>query len=84
LCNSRLEHLEVAARDQWNLGWGTIASAEDRPRSTIRERIRAARRRYADQGAWFTAQGLQLGTSEQAYAAIQTGAEFRDIIGDGE
>jgi hypothetical protein len=64
-----------------NAGTATGGNPED---GSIHERIRVARRRYADQGAWFTPQGLQRGTSEQAPAAIKTGAEFRDIIGDDE
>lgn len=68
-CNSRLEAMQLAARDQWRMGWGRIATAVHLARSTVKGRIQAARDRYAQQGIWYDADGIHQGTPEAARSA---------------
>jgi hypothetical protein len=68
-CNSRLEAMQLAARDQWRMGWGRIATAVHLARSTVKGRIQAARDRHAQQGIWYDADGINRGTPEAARSA---------------
>jgi hypothetical protein len=44
-CAERLDEMMLAARDQWGHGWGTIATAVNLPRSTVKGRIQVASER---------------------------------------
>ncbi|WP_157408152.1 hypothetical protein [Actinomadura atramentaria] len=46
----RREHLELLARDRDGQGWGSIATATEEARSTVRDRIIRLRREYAAMG----------------------------------
>lgn len=70
----RLDGLLLAARDQFGLGWGTIANALDRPRTTVKERIVKLRREHAAMGAYYDADGLHLGDTKRAQE-LQAGRE---------
>ncbi|MFF5265123.1 hypothetical protein ACFY4C_40085 [Actinomadura viridis] len=63
---ARLDDLLLRARDQYGLGWGTIATLADRPRSTIKDRITSTRRAYAAEGQWYDATGLHFGEQDKA------------------
>jgi hypothetical protein len=67
----QLGKMQLAARDQWGFGWGTIASAVGVPRSTVRGQIETARRYYATFGTWFDQDGEHKGTAEEAAAALR-------------
>jgi hypothetical protein len=67
----QLGKMQLAARDQWGFGWGTIANAVGVPRSTVRGQIETARRYYATSGIWFDQDGEHKGTAEQAAAALR-------------
>jgi hypothetical protein len=67
----QLGKMQLAARDQWGFGWGTIANAVGVPRSTVRGQIEAARRYYAASGIWFDQDGEHKGTAEEAAAALR-------------
>lgn len=58
MCNSRLEAMQLAARDQWCMGWGTIAAAVELARSTVKGRIQATRERFAERGVWYDLTGV--------------------------
>lgn len=82
MCSSRLDAMLVAARYQHHLGWGTIATAAELPRSTVRDHILATRDRYADDGIWYDPAGLRRGTPEEARRANdRMDAEARAIEG---
>lgn len=78
MCARRLEGMQLAARDQWGMGWGTIANARESSRSTVKYQITATREQYADQGAWYDAAGLHLGTPGDAVAALEDTARQDD------
>jgi hypothetical protein len=65
----RLEDMQLAARDQWGLGWGAIARAVDLSRSTVKGQIQASRARYADNGLWYDAAGRHQATPRTAHEA---------------
>jgi hypothetical protein len=69
MCTDRREAMQLAARDQWGMGWGTIAAAAERSRSTVKGQVQSARTRYAEVGDWWDAGGLHHGTPEQAAGA---------------
>lgn len=57
-CRGRMEMLQLAARDQFGLGWGTIANAVEGSRSTVKGQILAARDRSAESGYFWDPAGL--------------------------
>lgn len=57
-CQGLLGTLQLAARDQFGLGWGAIASAVEGNRSTVRGQILAARDRAAERGYFWDPDGL--------------------------
>jgi hypothetical protein len=69
LCNMHLDDLQLAARDQWRMGWGQIAEAVHSARSTVRDRIQAARKRCAEVGHWYDVGGFHRGSPEAARSA---------------
>ena len=46
MCASRLEGMQLEARDRWGMSWGTIARAVEESRSTVKGQILNARARY--------------------------------------
>ena len=78
MCARRLEGMQLAARDQWGMGWGTIANARESSRSTVKYQITTAREHYAEQGAWYDEDGLHLGTAAGAMAALEAAARQDD------
>lgn len=74
MCASRLDGMQLEARDRWGMGWGTIASAVDGSRQTVKDQILRTRRSYIDAGYWYDAAGLHRGTPEEAYAATERAA----------
>lgn len=54
---SRLGGLMLAARDQFGMGWGEIATCTETPRQTVKSRILRLRKSYADLGAVYTPDG---------------------------
>jgi hypothetical protein len=75
-CAGRLEMLQLAARYQFGLGWGTIANAVEGSRSTVRDQILAARERAADRGWWWDDGGL----NHSDPATARTAAKMMDIV----
>lgn len=71
----QLERLQLAARDQAGLGWGTIAAAVGVSRSTIRGQIQSTRRDYAAQGRWFDSRGEHQGTADETASALRQALE---------
>jgi hypothetical protein len=69
MCNSRLEAMQLAARDQWRMGWGRIAKAVVVARSTVKDRIQATRERYSEEGHWYDGGGFHTGSPEAARSA---------------
>jgi hypothetical protein len=65
----RLEDAQLAARDQWGLGWGAIATAVDLSRSTVKGQIQASRSRCAGDGIWYDAGGRHEKTPAAAHEA---------------
>src|SRR5262249_7085947 len=55
--SDRLEDMQLAARDQWHMGWGAIATAVDLSRSTVKGQIQATRIHCAGKGSWYDATG---------------------------
>jgi hypothetical protein len=86
MTGTRLEAMQLAARDQWNMGWGSIATAMDRSRSTVKGQVQAIRRRYEDDGLWYDLDGLHCG--DRLTAAEQTGrawdADGREPFADDD
>jgi hypothetical protein len=70
MSEGRMDAMLLAARDQWDMSWGRIARACDAPRQTVKDAILRIRRQYAEQGAWYDADGLHRGTPGQAAAAL--------------
>ncbi len=78
-CQARLDMLQLAARDQFGLGWGTIATAVEGNRSTVRGQILAARNRAAESGYFWDQNGLH----HTDPATARTAALMTDIaLGD--
>ncbi len=72
---ARLGELQLAARDQWGFGWGTIATAVGLSRSTVRGQIETARRDLAAKGTWFDQDGKHDGTPAEAASAPRQAPE---------
>lgn len=79
MCTNRLEAMQVAARDQWLMGWGTIAAALESSRSTVKSRIQATRRRFVDSGVWYDPAGIHAEDPDTARQAVK-----RAFVADDE
>jgi hypothetical protein len=64
--------MQLAARHQWRMGWGPIATAVGVARSTVKDRMQATRERYAWEGRWYDTGGLRTGSPEAARSATLT------------
>jgi hypothetical protein len=84
MCASRLDGMQLEARDRWGMGWGTIASAVDSSRQTVKDQILRIRRSYIDSGAWYGAAGLHRGTPAEAYEATGHAVGTNDDAGDDQ
>jgi hypothetical protein len=78
----RLEGMMLAARDQYGMGWGTIAATLERPRQTVRDQIRAIRRDFARQGSWYDSSGFHHGGGRDALE-VCAGTERHEEAVDG-
>ncbi|MFI0487653.1 hypothetical protein [Actinomadura sp. 9N215] len=53
----KIGQLMVIARDQYGMSWGRIATALDKPRTTVKRHITNERRSLANAGIWYDANG---------------------------
>lgn len=83
MCQARLEAMQLAARDQWQLGWGSIASAVESSRTTVKRQILKARGELAAKGGWYDPAGFHLGSVHESASAFD-GALQRDEDDGGD
>jgi hypothetical protein len=76
--DGRLGGALLQARDQYRMGWTSIAAAVDLPRQTVKDRIVRTRQRHAAKGYWFAADGLHHDTPDAAHAALLAQANDSD------